>query len=275
MILFATDLDRTLLPNGPAPDDKNTAELFRELEKVPHLLVYVTGRNLDMVREAEEKYSIPTPDYLIAEVGTAMFKKQNMALVPETRWNEYITAHEQKWNREKIEESIGTKHELVLQEEWKQNHFKISYYLPSTASKKDALEHIGNVLADIGIHANVLWSVDPLADNVGLIDILPKTATKATALEFLREQEHLSKKDVVYCGDSGNDIQPLTNGYRSILVNDAPEDVKETVSNIVAKNGNSDTLYIAHKTKNLNGNYASGILEGLIHFGIVPGTEAE
>jgi len=131
------------------------------------------------------------------------------------------------------------------------------------------------VLADIGIHANVLRSVDPIANNVGLIDILPKIATKATAIEFLREQEHLSKKDVVYCGDSGNDIQPLTNGYRSILVNDAPEDVKETVSNIVAKNGNSDTLYIAHKTKNLNGNYASGILEGLIHFGIVPGAEAE
>ncbi len=269
MIILATDLDRTLLPDGPYPDDKSLDALFGALTNIAHVLVYVTGRNLDMVLNAIEKYNIPIPDFLIAEVGTSMFVKKDNVLIPEKSWSEYIMSHEQKWNRENIVNAIGTKHNLTLQEPEKQNAFKISYYLPHHANKTETISHINTILRKIGVDANVLWSVDPLADSVGLIDVLPKTATKATALEFLRKQKDLSKDEVIYCGDSGNDILPLTSGYYSILVNNAPKDVKKTVSEKVAQKGETDLLYVAIGTHEHNGNYASGIIEGLLHFGFI------
>ncbi len=269
MIILATDLDRTLLPDGPYPDDESLKTLFDALNDIPHTLVYVTGRNLNMVLDAIEKYKIPIPDFLIAEVGTSMFVKKDNVLIPEKSWSEYIMSHEQKWNREDIVNTIGTRHNLTLQETKKQNDFKISYYLPHDANRTETMSYINTNLKKIGVDANILWSVDPLADSVGLIDILPKTATKATAIEFLRKQKDLSKDAVIYCGDSGNDILPLTRGYYSILVNNAPEDVKKTVIEKVAKNGDINLLYIASGAREHNGNYASGIIEGLLHFGFI------
>ncbi|HQU08052.1 MAG: hypothetical protein B7X04_03495 [Parcubacteria group bacterium 21-54-25] len=267
--LLATDLDRTLLPNGPAPDDGGIEVLFHALSTTPHLLVYVTGRNLDMVHGAQRQFGIPAPDYLIADTGTSMFSKRGDALVSEPRWVAYVRTQEPRWNREDVVRAIGTFHELVLQEDWKQNHFKVSYYFADHESKDAVLSHITDALASIAVQADVLWSVDPLKDSTGLIDVLPKSATKATALEFLRMQENLAKNDIVYCGDSGNDILPLTRCYRSILVKNAPGDVKEEVQRRVTENGCPDTLYIATGTSGRNGNYASGILEGLRHFGIL------
>ncbi len=269
MILLATDLDRTLLPNGPQSDDNSLSKLFSALKEIPNRLVYVTGRNLALVHDAQKKFDIPTPDYLIAEVGTSMFYKEAENLVPEQSWIAHLRSHEQNWDSNRIINVIGTQHSITLQENWKQNQFKISYYLFDTVQKDSALSHIHKTLSDLGINANVLWSIDPLKNNIGLIDILPKTANKASALEFLRNKENLTKEDVVYCGDSGNDLQPLTQCYHSILVKNAPDDVKETVVKLVKEAGCVDTLYIATGIPPQNGNYASGIIEGLIHFGII------
>ncbi len=268
MILLATDLDRTLLPNGPLPDDGGIPALFAALKDVPYKLAYVTGRNLDLVREAQKEYGVPTPDYLIAEVGTVLYRKDAGALVPDARWEASITSSEPNWVRDRITSVIGSPNGLALQEDWKQNPFKISYYLHDHAEKDAVLARIDEALAQVAVRASVLWSVDPLAGNVGLIDVLPEVATKATALEFLRAQENLTKEKVVYCGDSGNDILPLTRCYTSILVKNAPEDVKEKVRQLVEETGCADRLYIAVGAER-SGNYASGILEGLVRFGIV------
>ncbi|VAW32252.1 hypothetical protein MNBD_CPR01-435 [hydrothermal vent metagenome] len=270
MILIATDLDRTLLPDGPYPDDKSIDNLFVALSNTQYILAYVTGRNLSLVQDAQKKYDIPTPDYLIAEVGTKIFHKEENTLVPDILWTSYIRAHEPRWNRNDITDAIGTAHDITMQEDWKQNEFKISYYLPKSSDKNIALRHIHKSLEHIGITSDVLYSFDPLKNNIGLIDILPKTATKATALEFIRERAHLAKDEVVYCGDSGNDILPLTNGYRAILVKNAPENVQKDASKRLEKLGiPKEKLYIAHGDHGQNGNYASGIIEGLRHFGII------
>jgi sucrose-6F-phosphate phosphohydrolase len=268
MILIATDLDRTLLPNGPAEDDGGIPRLFAALAGVAHRLAYVTGRDLALFHEAQQEYGIPTPDYLIASVGTVVYRKEDGTLVEDARWRDAIAAHEPAWDRDRITAAVGTAEGLSLQEPAVQNRFKISYYLPAHASKDTALAHIRAALANLGIDAQVVWSVDPLK-NLGLIDLLPESATKATAVEFLRVQEGLTKEQVVYCGDSGNDILPLTSGYRSILVNNALPEVKEEVTRRVASGAASSSFYLATGASDGNGNYAAGILEGLRHFGVV------
>ncbi|HEC93865.1 MAG TPA: HAD-IIB family hydrolase [Candidatus Kaiserbacteria bacterium] len=269
MIFLVTDLDRTLLPNGPYADDKSIPELFKKLETVPHILCYATGRNLPMAQEAVRMWHIPLPDFLVAEVGTSLYRKSGNDLVTDTRWREYILSTQKNWSGEHIRSSLGTYDALTLQEEEKQNEFKISYYLSDHTKKDATLEIIHHTLAQESITAQVLWSIDPLADNVGLIDIIPATATKAGAVEFLRTKEGFEKEQTFYCGDSGNDILPLSRCYKSIVVKNAPEEVKEEVSKRVSDAKCTDNLYIATGTPTKNGNYASGIIEGLVHFGII------
>lgn len=269
MIFLTTDLDRTLLPNGPYDDDKSIPELFERLKQVPHILCYATGRNLSMVLEAMRTWHIPLPDFLVAEVGTSLYRKSGNELVTDTRWREHILSVQKNWSKDRILSSLNLNDALKLQEDEKQNEFKISYYLSDHTKKDEIFEKIHSVLSQENITAQLLWSVDTLANNIGLIDIIPATATKAGGVEFLREKEGFEKENVIYCGDSGNDILPLTRCYKSIMVKNAPDEVKDIVSKQVSEAGCTANLYIATGVPPQNGNYASGIIEGLVHFGMI------
>ena len=73
MRILATDLDRTLLPNGSWPPDPGAIDLFNELtQKHDVLVVYVTGRNLDLTEKAIREFGIRYPDVLIGDVGTSI-----------------------------------------------------------------------------------------------------------------------------------------------------------------------------------------------------------
>ena len=78
-MIIATDLDRTLLPNGKQPYDGSMG-LFKEIVQDKEIvLTYVTGRNLSLVRKAIKKFDAPLPNYIIAQVGTKIYyrKKRN------------------------------------------------------------------------------------------------------------------------------------------------------------------------------------------------------
>ena len=72
MKILATDLDRTLLPNGSWPPDPGAIDQFNELtERHEVLVVYVTGRNLRLTEDAIREYGIRHPHVLIGDVGTS------------------------------------------------------------------------------------------------------------------------------------------------------------------------------------------------------------
>jgi len=198
-----------------------------------------------------------------------MFKKEGDSLVPDTGWIEYLHANTPQWDVEKFKKDIGEMENLRLQEPDVQNEFKLSFYLDNFDNEKDAmLQHIKAAVGKTCTNADVIYSVDPLK-KIGLIDVLPKIATKVAALEYLRKELNMPKEDVVYCGDSGNDLLPLTFGYSSILMKNARPAIKEKAVRITTEKNLSDFLYISEGKYGLNGNYSSGILEGLVHFGII------
>ncbi|MCF7861350.1 HAD-IIB family hydrolase [Candidatus Woesearchaeota archaeon] len=260
--IIATDLDRTLLPNGKQPYD-NSMYLFRKfIESHKPMLIFVTGRNLKEVKSAIVKYDTPIPDYIVAEVGTKIYKK----LREDKNWPEYITNITKNWDINKFKKSLMSIGSLRLQERSHQNALKLSYYLDDTSDSDRIMQLIKKIIKSISLDVEIIYSVDE-TNNLGLIDLLPKKATKLGALEYIRRQKKLTKKDIYYCGDSGNDILPLTNGYNAILVRNAINDVKKTVKAICQKKGYR--LYIAKGYKKLNGYYVSGILEGLIKMGVL------
>jgi len=266
-MILATDLDRTLLPNGSEHNDKALPEFFDVVKDKKLTLVYVTGRDFTLFKEAKKKFGIKNPNFLIGDVGTKMYKKEGEEMKEDLLWTEYIKENTPEWNIKKIKESIGSRQGLKLQEKEKQNDFKLSYYVTDLSQKHEIISYIKQYL-NTHLNTALIYSVDPIK-NVGLVDILPKIATKVTALEFLRARLGLEKEDIIYAGDSGNDILPLTNGYKSILVKNTRDEVKQEVLCKAKEKGTEKNIYIAKGTDNSSGNYSSGILEGLKYFGVI------
>lgn len=273
-MILATDLDRTLLPNGHEPYDGSLPRFFYLVKEKEFTLVYVTGRSLELFHEAQKEFAIETPHYLLADVGSSLYVRDGDGLIPDAGWATYLQNKTPRWSTETMQNAIAFEG-LRLQEEEKQKKYKLSYYLDTDRDTDHVIESIQTIIRDeLQIDATVIYSVDPLTGD-GLVDILPRVATKVTGLEFLRERLSLEKGAVIYCGDSGNDILPLSNGYRSVLVANAHEDARMKIEQRVSDAGLAETLYIADGSlhSKLNGNYSSGILEGLLHLGIIEATD--
>ena len=76
-----------------------------------------------------------------------------------------------------------------------------------------------------GLPSNVIWSVDPEA-GVGLVDVLPRRANKRHAIAFLAKRGGFGSSDVLFAGDSGNDLDVLLSPYPAVLVANADADVR-------------------------------------------------
>ena len=269
MFVIATDLDRTLLPNGNQEYD-NSMHIFNEIVKREKpTLIYVTGRNLKEVKEAIIEYHAPLPTFLIAEVGTKIYIQKNGKFNEDKEWLDIVKSVTSNWNIDKFKEELSIIKGIRIQEEEHQNPFKLSFYLDKLDNAELIVKECTKIIKSISKDASVIFSIDE-TNNIGLLDIIPRNATKLRALEYIRKNNGYKKEDIVYCGDSGNDILPLTFGYKSILVRNAINEVKKAVKSICFEKNCTDALYIAKGYGKLNGNYVSGIIEGLIRLNLVP-----
>jgi len=268
MFMLATDLDRTLLPNGKQPYD-NSMNIFKNIVDSKKLrLIYVTGRDLELVREAISKYNAPFPDAIIGQVGTRIYSVNEKKFSEDIKWQNQIRKSIRNWNLEKFKEKLSLIKELKLQEKRAQNEFKLSYYLQSNSNSKFIIENVKKIIKNICDDVVIIYSLDE-TKNQGLLDIIPQTGTKLSALEYLRKRLKLTKNKVVYCGDSGNDVLPLTFGYKSILVKNAIPEIKSVVREVLNKKKALKKLHISKGFKGLNGYYVSGIIEGLIKLNMI------
>lgn len=266
MIIIATDLDRTLFPNGDQEYDGSMDRFTELVDKSDFHLVYVTGRNERQILEGMERYSAPAPEYAVAEVGTKVYLFSDGSLDEDPGYIDYIESKTGVWDIEKFKDSLRWTEEIRLQEEEHQNRFKLSYYVDPGQSEK-AVEEVHSRLQALSADFNLIYSVDE-TKNLGLLDVLPTHANKLEGLEYVRQKLGADKEDVVFCGDSGNDIIPLTSGYKAVLVRNAVEEVREQVEEEAKRQGIRDRIYFARGTDDLNGYYVSGVIEGLEHFGI-------
>jgi hydroxymethylpyrimidine pyrophosphatase-like HAD family hydrolase len=117
------------------------------------------------------------------------------------------------------------------------------------------------------VKASLIWSVDEAA-RVGLLDVLPASATKLHAVQFLRERKGFGPENTVFAGDSGNDLPVVTSGeLQCVLVKNAHPDVIDDAKKALQEKGASEQLYVAQGGfLQMNGNYSAGVLEGVAHF---------
>ncbi|MEW8691840.1 MAG: HAD-IIB family hydrolase [Candidatus Thiodiazotropha endolucinida] len=267
-LLICTDLDRTLIPNGPQPESEGARERFKQLcasETV--LLAYVSGRDQSLVRDAIANYSLPQPDYVIGDVGTSLYHVDTPDdWSHQANWDEHISQDWQGRSHQDLKQLFADIPGLRLQEEAKQNRFKLSYYVSPDQAHQPILDEMDLRLQREKVAASLVWSVDETV-NMGLLDVLPERATKYHAIDFLRESLGYTLNETVFSGDSGNDMEVLISPIPAVLVANAQPEVRQKAQQLVDEKGNGDSLYMAKGSfMAMNGNYSAGILEGAAHY---------
>ena len=261
-ILLCTDLDRTLIPNGRQAESTGVRKVFARFVSRPDVsLAYVSGRHLDLIRAAIDEHDLPTPDFAIADVGTSIYHVEDGAWHHWKPWDDEIAPDWQGRTAADVHGMLGDLGGLERQEASKQNTHKLSYYVDLAFDETEVIAAVEQRLAEHDIRARVVWSFDE-EQNVGLIDVLPLSASKRHAIEFLMQSGHYDADHAVFAGDSGNDLEVILSPMHSIVVANADDDVRDALAEAEPEN-----TYVAEGGFfGLNGNYAAGILEGVAHF---------
>lgn len=259
-ILLVTDLDRTVIPNGPAPEPPGARDALRSFAaRDDVVLAYASGRDAGLIREAMLRWNLPVPAFAAGDVGTSLYRIDGDDWQPLPEWDEAIAPDWAGQDRDAVAAIIGEHADLVLQEANRQGRFKLSYYVPETFCLGDGPASVRRRLDAAGLKAAVVCSVDDVHRR-GLLDILPASATKLHATRFLMRRTAIDDARTVFAGDSGNDVGALASGLQAVLVGNASDEVRMAAMDGARAAGVVDRLYVARQP------YAAGVMEGVAHF---------
>lgn len=261
-LLLCIDLDRTLIANGAQPESNGALELFSQLvHREDVTLAYVSGRHLALIEQAVIEFGLPTPDAIIADVGSTIYQATPSGWHPYASWSAQINPDWHGLAHVDLHRLLKVFPALHLQPTQNQKRHKLSYHVSLEVNSAQLMGAMDACLKSAHIKANLIWSIDVPA-GLGLLDVLPASAGKLHAIHFLMQQNGYQEGDVIFAGDSGNDLDVLLSGVPSVLVANADPQVK---SQAVA--ANPGRLYVAQGGYlGMNGNYSAGILEGVAHY---------
>lgn len=244
--LLVTDLDHTLV------GDDETMVLFNQVlhreRQQGAKLVYSTGRSLESYRQLQTDQGLVDPDMLVTAVGTEIYVPHDDR--PNATWTAALS---DGWDRLLVQSIADRYTALRPQPPSEQRAFKVSYFL-APAQAPVTLGQLQAELQAQGLRIQLVYSSD--RD----LDILPHTANKGRAMEFVRQMLEFLPEHTIACGDSGNDIA---------LFADRPE-LGIVVGNAQPELLNWHYANLSPKRYLAEANYAGGILEGLQHFGFLP-----
>lgn len=240
--IFSSDLDGTLLGNPEATRRFKTAWEGIPDAKRP-ILVYNSGRLVSDMLVLLENELLPLPEYLIGGVGTQLFDMRAGMEVPE-----FDAAFSQGWDLEAIRRILGDSPGVTRQPPEFLHPYKDSYYFPHATSEQ--LAELESTMASAGLQVTVVYS------SGRDLDVLPASASKGKALEWLCNHCSLALEEALVAGDTGNDSSMfLVPGVRGIVVENAQPELLEVLVTV--------PVYGAMQI------FADGVLEGLDHYGII------
>lgn len=266
--VLATDLDGTLIPLKEHAQNLTDLAVLKDVISARDIeLLFVTGRNFDLTVSAISGHGLPRPDWVFCDVGTSLYvaaSNGEFRAVPE--WSQYLGSKIEGWSSDVLREHLQSVSKLRLQEPEHQGPFKLSYY--TDAEQLSAVvETIEELLATARVPWEVTASIDPF-NGVGLVDLLPRTASKAAAIRWWAEAYDHDAKSIVFAGDSGNDLPALTGGYRAVLVGNANRQIAQAAFDTHRANGWQNRLFLGREPA------TSGVLEGCRWYGLADPLDA-
>ena len=258
--LLCTDLDRTLIPNGDQPEPQGARDLFRDIVNRPDiLLTYVSGRSRQLLQQAIADYELPQPDYAITDVGATLYQLENGNWEIASDWRQMIAADWKGHDARDLQHQINLQRsKLTLQPESGQAEYKLSFEMTPAHGLDREVEQLKTALASLKVNCNLISSIDETCSR-GLVDILPASANKRFAIEFLAAKLGIGMNNIFFAGDSGNDLDVILSPIPSVLVGNTTSTVKDTARKALST-ANGESVYFAETC------YASGIVEGFLHY---------
>lgn len=240
--ILVTDIDNTLLG-----DDDALERLLDLLKEHRGRLGFgvASGRSMELIEEVLEQYGIDEIDVVIASVGSEIYYGRSM--VPDRGW---MTRMRHKWHPERIHEVMDQLPWLALQTEpTSQREFKISYNFDQSFPLEIAAEQIREALDATRSAYSLVISHNCY------IDILPHRASKGKAVRYLSQKWDVPLERIATAGDSGNDYDMLCGRTAGIVVGNHSDELSPL-------RNSSHLVYFA------KGTHASGLIEGLNHYGL-------
>ncbi|MEL7336620.1 MAG: HAD family hydrolase, partial [Planctomycetota bacterium] len=222
-------------------------------------LIYVTGRNAASAIQAIDESALPAPNALISDLGAAILQATASGQ-PLTPVNEYsgalgiMSGPVRQYDFGWLDEVPGIERVSIEM----QSEFRLYYECKPEELQAHATE-IQSKLDHRGIPYALQSSSDETA-GIGRIDIVPEMVNKAFALNWWLQFKRVRAQNVIFCGDSENDLSAFCEQFQTVVVQNAADTIKEAVRRFHVDHGQSDRLHLATQCN------TSGVLEGVRHF---------
>ena len=236
--LLVTDIDNTLL-GGEKDDIQYLMKLLKENEGDTGFAV-ASGRSLDSIKKVLKDNNVISPDIIISSVGSEIHYGSEYYY--DKGWESHIS---KQWKPEKIIEVLKGLDFLEFQPDDAQKKYKISCIMEPV---KDYQSIIHNKLNYNGLRYNLIYSHNKY------LDILPYRASKGKALKYLSYKWNIALRNIITCGDSGNDEEMLRGDTSAVVVGNYSSELE--------KLKHSRRIFFSQKK------YASGIIDGINHYKI-------
>lgn len=234
-MLLATDLDGTFL-DGLAEHRQSLYQLIAGSQDIQ--LVFVTGRGLEAVIPILSDPAIPTPDYIICDVGATIVEGGTLQPVQPLQ-----AEIDQRWPGEHVVAEAMRVFPLLERQEVPQQR-RCSYFCHSDAVTPE--------IADLAreLNCEVLYSASRY------LDILPAGITKGSTLSTLIDHLGVDHAQVLVAGDTLNDLSMFEAGFNGVCVG---------ASEPALLAATADMPHVFQATDAGCG----GILESILHFGLL------
>lgn len=237
--LLVSDIDGTLLDSGRPTAGLETLKTLVEVKRPRVRLVYATGRTFGSMRSLLDRGVLPRPDAVVSSVGTELWLKPFEAADPG-----YYGHVAEGFNRERVMAAAVSFPRIRPQPDEYQSPVKASFYLEDP----EILEGFEELLERAKAGARVVYSCNRY------LDVLPRKAGKRNAVEYLRRLVGIRRSRVMVAGDSGNDLDMLSDpDFRAVAVGNAEAELDSFGS------GSADHRSVLP--------HAAGVLEGAEVFG--------
>ncbi|NBC97282.1 MAG: HAD-IIB family hydrolase [Deinococcus-Thermus bacterium] len=242
--VLATDLDGTFL--GGSERARETLYAWIEARRDSVGLIFVTGRDPEFIVSLTRDTPIPTPDYVVGDVGTTIAHVTPDGHVePIPPLEHHIAA---AWSNagERVRNALAEMPGLMLQPT--EFRYRVSYDLDPETLHPDARARVEEM------------GLDVLISDDRYFDVLPPGVSKGPSLSRLVEHLEVEERRVLAAGDTMNDLSMLECGLPAVAVGNAEPALLEALPR----------LPHIHRAR---GHGAAGIAEAIAAFRLHPEIE--
>ncbi|OLZ09677.1 HAD family hydrolase [Sulfobacillus thermosulfidooxidans] len=195
--VLATDIDGTLIGHGGEQAVRDYLLAHPELG-----VIYLTGRTLNNACSIITRYGFPTPLAIATDVGADIYWG------PHFEVDEYWAFEQRRhWSPRRLRTALSEVSGVIYR--GRSSHWRVAFELQDPS----LLPVVKSYLTQHHLTVRMLWH-----PNESRLDILPCTALKSRALQYILRRIGIKSQNCFVAGDAENDGDMLVNHYPGVLV---------------------------------------------------------